>query len=348
MTMGPSILGNTARGYDNSDGVFSPGWQYPIDRPGAAVRNKMRETGTLGNPFNKTWMDMVDRFALSMLPQFLSSLGSEGDLAYLESGFGDFLGKGLRGEVSPWTMGQATSNLGSLQDRLLSGMKQYAGQGEGNLLAGQSSGPQNPINAALIGLLTDPRMQQALFYGGLGPSLGPALTKGLHTAMGPTEQAWDDYGEAASGPNFQSLLGVLLGKPGISGNSPRSTTPLRYPGEDITSPNAPAAYGGAAPGTVGATGGATVGVPSTPNIPELTNYPNPSFDTPHTYDESDIDAMIRGFSPPGPFQWPQAARDPILQSPSGDALLQLLAQVINGVQPPQIHSRPFPLGGGGR
>lgn len=203
-------------------GLTNPGWQFPLADPGAATRNKLREMGAFGNPFNRQHMAAIDELAASAYAQFLveaaqGGIGGEN----IASEFGNFLGQLISGERPKMGYNQALGGMESLRSNL-GGVAQKVGAAGIDPMdptaLGEfaSKGGVNPIEYAIAGLLADPKRQAQVFQGAMLPSMGPGMVKGMATSMAPMEQMHSDLMERVLGGSqegqFSSLLDLLLGK----------------------------------------------------------------------------------------------------------------------------------------
>ena len=208
-------LGSTA-------GLPAGGWQFPLADPGAATRNKLREMGMMGSPFNRQGTAMVDQLAASAYAQFLME-AAQGNVGgdNIANEFGNFLGQLISGERAPMGMSQAMGGLESLRGTLGGVSQKVSGAGidandPGALGQFAAQGGINPIEYAIAGLLADPQRQAQVYQGAMLPSMGPGMVKGMATAMAPMQQSYNDILEGLMFQDpktaFSSLLDVLLGR----------------------------------------------------------------------------------------------------------------------------------------
>lgn len=244
----PKILGKPEN--------LSPGWQYPTDDPGAAVRNYLRERGMLPNPYSQGWTRILNSFIGSIYPQFLSSLGA--DTQNIPSDFGNFIGGRWSGEIPAWNIPQATAGLRGLNERALGAQSRIGSYGQSlgmniqtpadleaaRLKATEQPGLAglSPVEIMLAGIFANPETQLRLLGGAYTPGMGPALTKSYLQGLSPAHQAWEDNLDVTLNqpPNYQTLLGLLMGTPGATGfpTSPGGVGPG-------VAPRPPAAMGSA-------------------------------------------------------------------------------------------------------
>ena len=244
-------------------GVATQGWQYPINDPAAATRNKLREMGLLGNPFNKPYQRQVDMMSAGAFPQFLIQMldgkMDPNDSQGMQGLFGKFLEGLASGMQKPMGYGEAMGGMDRLRSNLAGVSQKVAGQvspgGDMKETINQMglSGQLSPLEMAIAGMMIDPQDQMDMMHGALMLSLGPGLTAGLAKAQAPLKQRYDDYLGVTMGGDpstaFTSMLDILMGK--TSG----------APGAPPTPPG-PGSFGGLPIGKAGLSMGNTGGAPS--------------------------------------------------------------------------------------
>lgn len=216
----------------NQGGVpFPPGWEGDITDPGMALRLALaqRMGGPVFNPFNPSGERMKDRLAAGLPAQYLTGL-----LGGQEQSFSDFINSFLSGETQPWSMGQATTGLQSLDDVMHRVTQQMSGLGDlsspegrqqalgrflkGTNAAGEPTVAPSMIESAVAGYAGgDPQNLQRMMLGAFMPSLGPSLTTGLGRVWGPQTELWENVLGPIAGVEggeqygFMNLLSYLLG-----------------------------------------------------------------------------------------------------------------------------------------
>lgn len=231
----------SAGGAGGTTGEFPDGWQYPINDPGAAVRNYLRSQGKQWNPFG-AYQRMLDQFSSGLLPQFLAQQATKtGDTSSMSREFGDFIGGRYSGAIAAPTLNQSTAHLGqlnSLQQQilqvvngplaLLNNERAAAGlppvnisteEGRAALMAfAQKRGGMglNINQLAVGGMMNDPQTQMALYLAAYLPALGPAMSQGLGKIVGTQKGLYDDYlGPIVESKN-RSFLDFLTGSMNLS------------------------------------------------------------------------------------------------------------------------------------
>lgn len=269
-------------------GVMTEGWQYPLSDPAAAVRNKLREMGLLGNPFNQPYQRQVAQMSAGAYPHFLMQMLEGGDPSNsqgVQGQFGDFIGRLTSGEQKPLGYNQALAGMDKLRGNLagvsqkVSGAMAPGGDMAETLNQMSLSGQLGPMEMALAGMLLNPQDQMDAFHGAMLPSMGPGLVGGLAKAQAPMKQQYDDYLGATLGSDpstaFTSMLDLLMGKtsgaPGAP-SRPMGTQGVRpggmAPGGSASAPpmqstglpSSVAPGGGNAPGSGGTLGGMSQGL----------------------------------------------------------------------------------------
>ena len=223
--------------------TFEPGMLYPLEDPGAAVRNTLRKMGILGSPFSPANQRWQQRLISSVLPSFLMQAQGMGDVKDIGTTFSDFIQSFVQGG-NRLSMSGATQGLGSIRDLLsqtsraisespLSKGLDLSDPEVRKMVAAQMLGKDgqvgqlSPLQYGIAGMTADPEAQMKMMLGAYLPSMGGALTQGLGKSMAPLQQGYEDYLDTISNVgtgDFVSLLDMILGKTS-SGGGMGSPTP---------------------------------------------------------------------------------------------------------------------------
>lgn len=204
---------------------------YPLEDPGKALRNFLRQQGMYGNPFSPALQRYTSRTAAGLAPGFYAhalkqgapSTGTSADM------FRDFISDYVSGRNRP-TYAQTQQNVGDVNAALRNIGQAAAGmqgidwtnpndvaKARGMMEGGQVAGV-DPWQAGILGNLLSPDDQAKFFLGSYLPTLGPALSSGLGKVMQPQQESFEDYLDALSNigtGGFRSLLDLLSGSMGI-------------------------------------------------------------------------------------------------------------------------------------
>lgn len=201
-------------------------WLYDFGDPATAVRNKLRQLGMYGNPFNPAWMRRVDSLASAAFAQYLAAL-AQGAAENNTEGFGQFLDRYLGGNVQ-WNSqlaGQGLDAIRAVQAKVgqaviaLNGGEIPVSLEETKDLMDRAvlAGHITPTEYAIAGFMMDPRQQVRVYASAYEPILGPTLSEGLLRGIAPVAQEWSDYlGPLAGSAGFTQLLDVLRGNGGAT------------------------------------------------------------------------------------------------------------------------------------
>jgi len=191
---------------------------FPIQDPGKALRNYLRDSGQMGNVFNPAFNRWQQRTSASLHPGFLSYALGQGapQTGTMSDMFKEYIGQYIDGGQRP-SMVQVQQNVGNMNSLIRDLQLRVAGAGVDDI----SKVPGiDPFTAAIGGQVMTPEDQTRFFLGSYLPMLGVGMSEGLGKIVGSQQQYYDDWLSSliASQPGderFRTLLDVLTGSMGI-------------------------------------------------------------------------------------------------------------------------------------
>lgn len=205
---------------------------FPLEDPGKAVRNFLRQQGLYGNPFSPALQRYVQRTSAGVGPSFIPYAMKQGapETGTSADMLKDFIGKYISGEYRP-SYSQTMQNVGDTNAAIRNIISSASGmqgldftnpddvaKARAMMSGGQVQGV-NPWQAGLVGNLLSPDDQAKFFLGSYLPTLGTGLAGGLGQVVGRQAQSFEDYLDAVSNigqkNSFKTLLDMLTGSMGI-------------------------------------------------------------------------------------------------------------------------------------
>lgn len=226
---------------DPTNGMFPGGWEYPVNNPGAAVRNYLASQGRSGNFFNEAWQGAIDDFSSGLLPQFFSQMIESGaNDQTMQSRFGDFIGGRATGSIAAPTMAQSGQHLGNINallqqvnaimqgplakvnaERMARGLPAYNMSVPADRQAfmaevgGMGGMGIDPMRASIAGMMPTSQDQAAMYLSAYLPSLGPALSSGLGRIVQGQQRNFGDSLGRLLGSQNKSFMDYLTGSLGL-------------------------------------------------------------------------------------------------------------------------------------
>ena len=191
---------------------------FPIQDPGKALRNYLRDSGQMGNVFNPAFNRWQQRTSAALHPGFLSYALGQGapPTGTMSDMFKKYIGEYIGGGQRPG-MAQIQQNVGGMNALIRDLQRRVAGAGVEDI----SEVPGiDPFTAAIGGQVMTPEDQTRFFLGSYLPMLGVGMSEGLGKIVGSQQQYYDDWLSSliATQPGderFRTLLDVLTGSMGI-------------------------------------------------------------------------------------------------------------------------------------